>query len=201
MAKKKLKEQPVLEVVKDEIKLEKPTPEQVAQYKLDFENAMNDFTETRFSISENGAFAANDLGIFLIDFLKRYGMWTKTGWMGMVKMEEELRKAMQLDNTDTGLTLDYQALEFCGYVLTNPGGIGYETALEFEKIADKYSNIMITVGEQIEIARAKLQAVQYLQEKWAAGEQGFFLADLEPKKEETEETEETGVTIDATKKD
>ena len=196
MAKKE--KQPVLEVVKDEKKeLGKPTPEQVAQYKVDFDNAIAEFTEKRFSVSEPGSFPANEIGMFLLQFLKKHAMWTKTGWMGVIKMEEELTKAMAMDNEVTGLTLDYQALEFCGYMLMNPGGVGSESAIEFEKQANQYSNIMMVVGEQVEKARESLQAVQYLQEKWAAGEQGFFLSDLEPKKEEGL-TPEEGVTIDPT---
>jgi len=181
-----------LEVVKEGDKQEtpKPTPEQIAQYKLDFDNAMAEFSTTRFPISEPGDFPANETGRFLMNFLKKYAMWSKTGWMGIIKMEEELKNALSMNNEKTGLTLDYQALEFCGYMLMNPGEVGYEAALEFEKQADQYSRTMMTVGEQVENARAVLQSVQYLQEKWAAGEQGFFLAELEPKKEETIESVE-----------
>ena len=216
MAKKKETEKvkPVIEVVKDEKKeLGKPTPEQVAQYKLDFDNAIAEFTEARFPVSESGSFKANDQAMFLLDYLKKFAMWSKTGWMGVVKMEEELRKAQMLDNEKTGLTFDYQTLEFCGYMLMNPGSVGYESAVEFEKIADRYSQVMSTIGEQVEIARAQLQKVQFLQEKWAAGEQGFFIADVlkPPTPQEVEgigtdgevidTPDNPGIVIDATKKD
>jgi len=222
MAKKKETVQPVLEVVKDfdgtaeQPNLGKPTAEQVEQYKLDFDNAIADFTESRFVVSEPGSFKANELAMWLTNFLKKYAMWSKTGWMGVIKMEEELRKCMSMDN-EKGLSFDYQTLEFCGYMLMNPGGVGYDSALEFEAMADEYSKIMMVVGEKVEEARAQLQGVQYLQEKWAAGEQGFFLADLEPKEQPKEECEcdcegddcdkaedtpeNPGIVIDATKKD
>ena len=186
------KEEPKLTVVKndqEEKKLNKPTPEEVAQYKIDFDNAMKNFAETRWQVSDAGGFAANDIALFLLDYLKKYVLWTKTGWMGVIKMNEELNKAMKLNNETTGLTFDYQTLEFCGYMLINPGGIGYDVAVEFEKIADKYSKLMIVVGKKVEEARATLKSIQYLQDKWAAGEQGFYLAELEPKKEEVPPTE------------
>jgi hypothetical protein len=183
MAKKESK----LQVVKDEDKKEKnkPTPEEVAQFKEDFDKAMKEFAETKWEISEPGNFSANDIGLFLLDFMKKYVLWSKTQWMGIIKMTEELKKAMTAASDIKGLALDYQALEFCGFILTNPGGTGSDLAFEFEKIAEKYSKLMVTVGQKIEIARAVLKNVQYLQEKWAASEQGFYLADLEPQKEES----------------
>ena len=193
---KKEKQTPKLTVVKDNEQkgndnaLNKPTPEEVAQFKLEFENAMKEFSERRFEISEPGQFNANDTAIFLLDYLKKYSLWSKTGWMGVIKMKEELDHAMKLDNEKTGLGLDYQALEFCGYMLANPGGVGYDAAIEFEKIADKYSLIMMAVGKRVEEARELLRNVQYLQERWAAGEQGFYLADLEPKDNTPEESAE-----------
>ena len=190
------KKEPKLQVVKDEEvkevkeKIEgKPTPEEVEQYKIDFHTAMKEFAEARFVISEPGQFAANDVAMFLMDYLKKYAIWSKTGWMGIIKMNDELNKAMKMDNEATGLTLDYQSLEFCGYMLMNPGNIGYDSAVEFEKIADKYSQIMVKVGQKVEEAREKLKGVQYLQDKWAAGEQGFYLAELEKEAKEKQENE------------
>jgi hypothetical protein len=187
----------ILTVVKDGIEekkeLNKPTPEEVIQFKKDFDKAMEDFREKKWEISEKGVFGANDVAMFLFDYIKRFGAWTKTGWMGILKMDEELKKALALVNEETGLSLDYQALEFCAYMLTNPGGIGIDSALEFEKIADKYAKIATVVGSKVEEARNELKHVQYLQEKWGAGEQGFALSELEPilnPEEEKKETEE-----------
>jgi len=196
------KEKPTLTVVKDEEekKVNKPTPEEVVQFKIDYETAMKEFAETNWEISEPGNFSANDTGLFLLDYIKKYALWSKTQWMGVIKMVEELNKSMHAVSETKGLALDYQALEFCGYLLTNPGGIGYETAVEFEKQADKYSKVMIAVGQKVEEARAKLKNAHYLQEKWAAGEQGFYLADLEPPKEEPK-PEGKVVEMEVTKKE
>jgi hypothetical protein len=182
-----------LTIVKDgveEVKeISKPTPEEIAKFKAEFEAAVKDFQETKWEISDKGNYAANVVGMFLMDYMKRFGFWTKTGWMGMIKMDEEVKKAMNAANETTAFCLDYQALEFCAYMMTSPGGVGLELAMEFEKIADQYSKIGIIVGTKVEEARVKLKEVQYLQEKYAASEQGFFLADLEPKKEEVPATE------------
>ena len=189
------KETTKLTVVKDEEKLDdvsaenakKPTPEEIEQYKTEFQEALKIFTEERWAISDKGNFAANDVGLFIEDFMKRFAFWSKNGWMGMIKMAEVLRTAMLAANEETALELDYQALEFCAYMMSNPGGIGLDLAFEFEKIADKFSKIGVVIGEKLEDAREKLKNVQYLQERWAAAEQGFYLADLEktaPEKED-----------------
>lgn len=179
-----------LTIVKDgveEVKeIGKPTTEEVAKFKAEFETAVKEFQETKFEISDKGNYAANVVGMFLQDYMKRFGFWTKTGWMGMIKMAEEVKKAMAGANETTGFCLDYQALEFCAYMMSSPGCVGLEMALEFEKIADQYSKIGIVVGTKVEEARVKLKEVQYLQEKYAAAEQGFYLSDLEPKAEESE---------------
>jgi hypothetical protein len=196
------REKTILTVVKDgeETKKEinKPTDEEKAQFKDDFEKAMEDFKNTKWDISEKGAFGANDVAMFLYDFMKRFAFWTKTGWMGMIKMNEELRKAQALAATEenTALALDYQALEFCAYMLSNPGSVGIDAANDFEKIADKFSKIGIVVGQKVEEARARLKDIQYLQEKWAAAEQGFFLSDLEPPKQDEEVPQVEGNTLE-----
>lgn len=176
-------EKTTLTIVKDNEEqtkeINKPSPEEITQFKEDFEKSLQDFKETKWEISEKGNFAANDVAIFLIDYMKKFAFWTKTGWMGLIKMEEELNKAMAAVTNDTGLMLDYQALEFGAFMLSNPGHIGLDSAYEFEKIADKYSNISITMAKKVEEARNKLKDIQYLQEKWAAAEQGFYLSELE----------------------
>ena len=205
------KETTKLTVVKDEEKPDdisvenekKPTPEEIEQYKSEFQEALKVFTEERWAISDKGNFAANDVGLFIEDFMKRFAFWSKNGWMGMIKMAEVLRQAMLAANEETPLQLDYQALEFCAYMMSNPGGIGLDMAIEFEKIADKFSKVGVTIGEKLEDAREKLKNVQYLQEKWAAAEQGFYLADLEktaPEKEDVNlATGGNTVEIDLTK--
>ena len=182
--------EPKLEVVRDEIQTEskkeelrKPTPEEVEQFKQDFSNAMSEFDDIKWEISEPGNFAANDVGMFLLEFMDKYAFWSKTEWMGMIKMYEEVDKAMKLANKNTGLRFSYQALEFCAYMLSNPGGTGIELAKDFEKIADKYSKIGVVVGTQVENARKRLKQIHFLQDRYVASEQGRYLEDVMDKKE------------------
>lgn len=197
----KIEEEPKLQVVKEEqIPEEKgtkpgPSREEVDQYKQDFQEAYKAFSEKKWIISDPGNFPANDVGLYLIDFMNKFAFWSKTEWMGMIKMEEEIKAAMPLANDTTGLQLGYLALEFCAYMMSNPGGTGLELAKEFEKQADKYSKIGIVIGTRMEEARKELKEIQFLQEKWAAGEQGFYY-EREPQDEPqvqspTEEIEET----------
>jgi hypothetical protein len=187
----KEQEKTKLTVVKDdkeEVKeVKKPTPEEVEEYKNDFSNALKTFEASKWQISEAGQFGVNDVGIFLMNFMEKYAFWSKTEWMGLIKMEDEIKKAMTMSDPSIGIALNYQALEFCAYMLANPGGTGIKLAKEFETQADKYAKVGMVVGSQIEEARKRLKDLQYLQEKWAAAEQGFYLADLEPVKEEKPE--------------
>jgi len=175
-AKEKLKE------IDPEGKLNKPTPEEVNQFKLDFQDAMKSFDERRWDISEPGRFGANDVGMYLLDYIKNFALWKNTEWMGLIKMEEEVIKSMSFADASTGLNFSYQALEFCAYMLTNPGGTGIELAKKFEAQADKYSKVAIVVGTRIDEARKQLKEIQFLQDVYLASEQGFYLSrdDIDP---------------------
>jgi hypothetical protein len=206
-------EKTILTVVKDggetKKEMKKPSESETEQYKNDFSTAMNAFKDKKWQISEPGKFGSNDVGLYLLDFMNKYAYWTKTEWMGMIKMESELQKAIAIADEENGLQLGYQALEFCAYMLTNPGGTGLAFAKEFEAQAEKYAKIGVVVGTKIEEARKELKDIQYLQEKWASACQGFYLSDLEPKKEEPkeepkEETESVNIgtiEIDLSKKE
>lgn len=170
---------------------EKPTLEDVEKYKNDFSNALKSFENQRWQISEPGKFGINDVGLYLMDFMKKYAFWSKTEWMGLIKMEDEIKKAMSVSDPSIGIALSYQALEFCSYMLTNPGGTGIKLAKEFEAQADKYAKIGMVVGSQIEDARKKLGELQELQEKWGRAEQLFADEDLvKGNKEKTEDKKE-----------
>jgi len=175
-AKEKLKE------IDPEGKLNKPTPEEIEKFKQDFQDAMKAFDEKRWDISEAGRFGANDVGMYLLDYIKKFAFWKNTEWMGLIKMEEEVKKSMSFADASTGLNFSYQALEFCAYMLTNPGGTGIALAKEFEAQADKYSKVGIVVGSQIENARKELKEIQFLQDVYLAAAQGFYLSrdDIDP---------------------
>jgi len=194
MSEKEKDDKTELTIVKDgkeeKKNMNKPSPEEVKQFKEEFDKAVEEFNNFKWKISENGQFAANDVGMFLQDFMQNWALWTKTGWMGMIKMDEEIKTALTKADENTGLELGYQALEFCAYMLSNPGKIGLESAYEFEKIADKYSKIGIVVGEKVEEARERLKKIDYMQQKWAAGEQGFYMEELTKEHEEKKAAEE-----------
>lgn len=185
-----VKEEDVKEETKtvDPKEEQKPTPEDVEKYKNEFSTTLKDFENRRWQISEPGKFGINDVGIYLLDFMKKYAFWSKTEWMGLIKMEDEIKKAMSMSDPSVGITLSYQALEFCSYMLTNPGGTGIKLAKEFEAQADKYAKIGMVVGSQIEDARNKLTELQELQEKWGRAAQ--LLADEELIKGNKEKTED-----------
>ena len=189
MAKKKEQEQePELIITKGADKepdaLPKPTPEEIAQYKEDFEKSLEDFHATRWDLADaKGAFASQEVAMFLLDYMKRFAMWSKNGWMGMIKMDEEIKAAQKAITDEVPFSLDYQGIEFCAYMLLNPGGIGLQTALDFESIADKYAKVSMTVAKQQEDARKTLKEIAWKQERYAAAEQGFYLSELEPEVE------------------
>jgi hypothetical protein len=200
MENEKTEKNSILTIVKDEdiekelgtdVKKEevpKPTPEDVEKCKTDFSDALKDFENQRWQISEPGQFGINDVGLYLLDYMNKYAFWSKTEWMGMIKMEDEVRKAMAVSDPSVGIALNYQALEFCAYMLANPGGTGIKLAKEFEVQADKYAKIGMVVGAQIEEARKKLKELQTLQEKW--GYYAQLLADEELVKSKEKEAEE-----------
>lgn len=163
----------------------KPTPEEIEKFKKDFQDAVTAFDDKKWVLSDPGSFPANDVAMYLISYMEKFAFWSKTEWMGMIKMEEEIKKAQAIANEETGLELGYQALEFCAYMLANPGGTGIELAKEFEAQAEKYSKIGVVVGTHIEAARNELEEMQFLQNRYAASEQGFFY-----EKEPEEITEE-----------
>jgi len=174
-----------LTVVKDDVEetkeMRKPTPEEVEKYKNDFQESLKDFENRRWRISEPGEFGINDVGLYLVDFIHKYAHWSKTEWMGIIKMEDEIQKAMKMSDPSVGIALNYQALEFCAFMLANPGGTGLELAKEFEKQADKYAKLGMLIGAQVEEARKQLKELQFKQERYGAACQGFYLEDLLPK--------------------
>lgn len=176
--KKLTSEENVSEVNDKTVKRGKPTEEEIAQFKADFDKSIEEFNNTKWDISEKGTFAANDVAIFITDFMKKFALWSKNGWMGMLKMKEELDHELSEVTEETCLSLNYQALEFCSYMLANPGGVGYELAKEFENIAEKYAKIGIHIGKKVEEARKMLKDIQYKQEKYGAAIQGCYLEDL-----------------------
>lgn len=153
----------------------KPTDEEVEEAKKEFEDKSRDFSTKLWDIG------ANEDSQAILDYMEHYVLnrifWTQTGWMGVIKMKEvidETQNTLKLE-PGTQLALGYQALEFMFYSFQNPGGVGYEAAVNFEAENEIYAKAFDAVGEKLSEARTELKEIQFLQDKYAAMAQGFYL--------------------------
>ena len=157
----------------EEQQLNKPTEEEINEATKDFNSKAAQFNGKRFKIgTKKNAEAIYD---FLLEFLEKYVYWTKNGWMGVLKMHEELTKAKEDRKENDPFSIGYQGLEFLFYALSNPGGTGLESAKAIEKLADIYIETMELASVQLEAARKELEDIQFLQDKVTAMQQGFYL--------------------------
>jgi hypothetical protein len=171
----------------------KPTEEEIEEAKGEFEKASKDFAVKSWNIGEEKD-ASAFLG-YLQHYIRTRVFWTQNGWMGVLKMTEELDDAERFlkENPRSFLKLGYQALEFMFYSLQNPGGVGLETAQNFKEENELYSNVFDAIGAQVSSARKELKEIQFLQDKYAAMAQGFYL-EVEPESEPEVEAEENAET-------
>jgi len=157
----------------------KPTEEETAAAQKEFEDAGAAFSVKSWDIgtAEDGQANIDYLNHFVANRI----FWTKTGWMGVVKMQEELDDAATFIKTNpkSPLKLGYQALEFIFYSLQNAGGVGYQSAKDFEQENEIYAKVFDSVGANIVEARKELKEIQFLQDRYAAMAQGFYL-EVEP---------------------
>jgi hypothetical protein len=157
----------------------KPSQEEVDAAGKELEEASKAFPLTMWAIGE-----PKDARLYC-DYLNHYVrnrlFWTKNGWMGVVKLVEELQAASNLLNGKNSLEVGYQALEFIYYSLMNPGGIGLQSALDFESEGENFIPVMEAVGTKLNEARNELKRIQFLQDKYTAMQQGFYL-EIEPAK-------------------
>lgn len=161
------------EIAKDS-SINKPSEEECEVAGKEFDDAAKVFNGKIFEIGTEKEF--KEVSEFMITFLNKFVYWTKNGWMGVLKLEEEVTAMIKTHKKgDGGYKLGYQALEFLFYVLTNPGGNGIETAREIEKVAEMYGKMVEISGKKLEAARAELKDIQWLQEKYNAMLQGFYL--------------------------
>lgn len=164
-AKEKLKE------IDPEGKLPKPTPEEIKQAYEDFAKAVSDFNNKLYEIGEPDR--KNDIADYLLQFIDKRVFWTKQGWMGVLRLNEDIQ-GVRDSIEEIPFRLSYQALEFTFFALSNVGGIGLQSAKDMETEAELYNEVAELIAKQLETARKELKEVQYLQEKWAAYEQGFY---------------------------
>mgnify|MGYP001766104222 CR=1 FL=1 len=151
----------------------KPTEEEIKAAAAEFEYASKVFPSKLWEIGE--VENARTFCDYLSHYVRNRLFWTKNGWMGVVKLNEELRAAENLLNGKEPLKLGYQALEFVYYSLMNPGGIGLQSAQDFESEGEQYLPLMESVSVALNKAREELKNIQFLQDKYAAMQQGFYL--------------------------
>lgn len=153
----------------------KPTEEEIEEAKTKFQEASKDFSVKSWNIGE--AADAQVLIDYLQHFVRNRLFWTKNGWMGVVKIMEELEDAQNFLKANPGshLKIGYQAMEFMFYSLQNPGGVGYQAAKDFESENEIYAKCFDAIGANISSARTELKDIQFLQDQYAAMAQGFYL--------------------------
>ena len=158
-----------------------PTDEEKEQYKKEFHDTAEAFAIKEFQVgSEENA---ENIVKYLEHYLTYRYTWTKNAWMGVVKMKEELDLAKTKVPEHKVFKLGYQALEFAFYAIENPSGTGFESALIFEKENVEFGIVHESLAEALKGAREELKNIQFLQDRWAASEQGFYF-EREPEKEE-----------------
>ena len=168
----------------------KPTEEETKQAEIEFDERRKRFESTLWEIGAPER--AKDYTGFLLHYLRNRVFWSKNGWMGVIKLIQEIEEAEKVIK-DEPLKIGYQALEFTFYALSNPAGIGLQSAKDFESDFREFVEVFDAVSVTIEKAREELKEIQFLQDRYAAMMQGFYLeredapiVDEEEKPEETQ---------------
>lgn len=165
-----------LEALANDPSINKPSDEEVKQYADEYEAASVEFETTRWDVG------TADQGQMLLDFIRHYSrerhLWKQHEWMGVIKMQEELdlvEKQFQVQAGADPIAFEYKALEFIFHMLQNPGGIGYQAALDFDAESETYVQVFNTVAQAVETSRKALKDLDFLQQRWQAAAQGFYL--------------------------
>ena len=172
------------ELTKDpSLNLNKPSEEEIVAAQKEFEEAAKTFTIKTYPIGKPEE--AEEFYNYLIHFINNRYLWQKEAWMGTIKLVEELESSAGLfrSEKDKSLLVGYQALEFVFFALSNPGGLGLQAAKDFEEENDIFIRVATAAGDQLEQARSSLKEIEFLQQKWGAMAQGFYL-EIEPKPDE-----------------
>jgi len=175
------------DLVKDpSLNINKPSDEEVLEAQKEFEAAAKAFTVKMYSVGT--AEEATEFCEYINHFIRNRFFWQKEAWMGTIKLSEEVEVAENLIKVDKtkSLELGYQALEFVFWALSNPGGLGLQAAKDFEQENEIFIRVASAAGNQLEEARAALKEIEFLQQKWGAMAQGFYL-EIEPPEEELPE--------------
>ena len=153
--------------------INKPSEAEVNAATDEFNKLAASFNGKKFKIGT--VKQADEIFDFVLEFMEKHVYWTKNGWMGVLKMHEELTETKKNKKKNEAFRVGYQALEFLFYALTNPGGSGIESAKAIEKVANLYAEVIELAGKQLETSRKELKEVQWLQDKVTAMQQGFYL--------------------------
>lgn len=179
---KDLKEaQEKIEELSKDSSLNKPTEEEINEATKMFNEQAAQFNGKRFEIGS--VEDADKFLDFVLEFMEKHVYWTKQGWMGVLRMVEELEQLKKDKKEDEPFSVGYQALEFLFFALTNPGGNGLESAKAIDAVKEVYGEVLESSGKVLEAARAELKEIQFLQDKVTAMQQGFYL-EREPVAEE-----------------
>lgn len=172
----------ISELVKDP-SLNKPSEQEVEEAQKEYEKAAKEWSTLTYTLGTPEK--AQMYCDYIKNFLNNRYVWQKDAWMGVIKLTEELELAEKVIQTDKSksLELGYQAIEFTYYALSNPGGIGLEQAKTFEAEIEIWKEVAFAVEDEVEKARKKLKEIEFLQQKWGAMAQGFYL-ELEPGEED-----------------
>lgn len=177
----------------------KPSDEEVEEAKKEFEEKSDGFATKFWNIGELEDSQIN------LDYMEHYiqnrVFWTQTGWMGVIKMKEVIEQTQETLKLESNsqLAFGYQALEFMFYSFQNAGGVGLQSAVDFESENEIYAKVFDSIGKRLSEARKEIKDIQFLQDKFAAMAQGFYLEVEDGVKEEEEEEEENiGITEDDT---
>lgn len=165
----------------------KPSKEEIEEARKEFEEESKKFSIKIWEIGLKEE--VEEINLYINQFIKNRLFWTKNGWMGVLKLDEEIEEAYKVAKASNDpLRIGYQALEFLYYSLSNPGGIGKEAAIDFEAEYEMFTKLFKYVEDTLNVAKDVLKEIQFLQDKWAAMAQGFYL-EIEPAKEEIKEND------------
>jgi len=152
----------------------KPSDEEIKEAELAYQDAATEFSTKEYEIGTLEE--ADDIYRFFDSYINDHVFWTKNGWMGVIKLNDEISEKLLLhEESPMVFKLGYQALEFTMFMLSNPGGVGLKSALAIEKLADLYMYIMEQISEKLDAARLELKEIQFLYDKWISMQQGFYL--------------------------
>jgi len=157
----------------------KPTDEEVEAAKKEYEERAEKAVAQFWPIGKQEE--SQEFLDYIEHFINNRVFWTQNGWMGVIKMEEvisETQNTLKLEPT-TQLAFGYQPLEFLFYSFQNAGGIGLQSAKDFESENEIYARVFDAIGNQLAAARDEFKEIQFLQDKYAAMAQGFYL-EIEP---------------------